>query len=253
RGAIPLKVAKMKSLLTFLLPYVGKHWLRIGILGIFFILINQKQIDLSIQLGKPSVVPPRTAPVQPAKQAAPETEQQVYTELTPKQQSGWVERLNVFGNGTDTKVLQRHLSATDPTIIQAFIRRFSQVAKTEQQKYGIPASIILANALLHAQSGEAPLAKQGNNFFALDCSEDWLGERTSYQGGCYRKYQNAWTSFRDHSLYVTSGKYSTLPQLGSSHYQAWAQALEELDYANTEELAEQLLQVIDEWQLFQYD
>ena len=46
-----------------------------------------------------------------------------------------------------------------------FIKRFAHGAITEQKKYGIPASITMANALLNSWAGQAPWAKEGNNIF----------------------------------------------------------------------------------------
>lgn len=243
----------MKTVVTYLLPFVGKHWLRIGIVGIFLFLLNQKQIDLSIQLGRPSVIPTRNAPAQPAMEAVENDERQVFTEVKQAPKKSWMSQLNVFSAPEQAPELRQRLEQLPTGDVQAYIKRFVSVAKTEQEKYGVPVSIILANGLLQSQAGQREMTTKGNNYFALDCSSDWVGATLKDEGNCYRSYQNAWTSFRDYSLFVTTGHYANLPQLGSSNYRDWAIALEDMGYAGTPDLAKQLLHVIDTWQLFQYD
>lgn len=243
----------MKTVVNYLLPFVGKHWLRIGIIGIFLFLINQKQIDLSIQLGKPSVVPARTVPAAPAGEIVNREERQVFTEAKQEPQKSWISQLNVFSAPEQAPELRQRLNALNGSDVQAYIKRFAPVAKTEQEKYGIPVSIILANGLLQSQAGQQTMATKGNNYFALDCSSDWVGQTIKDGGNCYRSYQNAWTSFRDHSLFVTTGHYANLPRLGNTNYRDWAIALEDMGYAGTPDLAKQLLFVMNTWQLFQYD
>lgn len=242
----------MKTILTLLLPFIGRHWLRIGIIGILLLLLNKKQIDLSIQLGRPSTNPPieRERSVQPVHE---KVETPVLTERATEDDEPWVSQLNVFGGGDHELTLIDRLKQRGEDDIRGFILRFSEVAKTEQEKYGIPASIILANGLLHSEAGGRDISQRGHNFFGLDCSRDWVGPTTEVADGCYRAYQNAWTSFRDHSLYLTSGRYTNLPEIGKSDYRRWAMALEELNYGTTDQLAKQLLTIIDEWQLFQFD
>lgn len=244
----------MKAVFTYLLPFVGKHWIRIGIIGVFLFLLNQKQIDLSIQLGRPSTTPIQTTPAQPVQERVAEQEPPVFTEAAQAPKKSWISQLNVFSSSpAGAPSLRQQLEELPGAEVQAYIQRFRPVAQTEQKKYGIPVSITLANGLLHSQAGQREMTVKGNNFFALDCSSDWVGATQREHGRCYRNYQNAWTSFRDHSLFVTTGHYANLPQLGKTNYRDWAIALEDMGYAGTPDLAEQLLFVIDKWQLFQYD
>ena len=60
-------------------------------------------------------------------------------------------------------------------------------------------------------------------------------------------------SFRDHSLYVTTGEYADLRRLGSTNYRAWAKALEDARFAREDNLEGQLIELIERYQLFQYD
>jgi flagellum-specific peptidoglycan hydrolase FlgJ len=80
----------------------------------------------------------------------------------------------------------------------SYIEKFAPVAVLHQQKYGIPASITLAQALLESQAGQSGLTARSNNHFGIKCS-DWAGEVVYYDDDerqeCFRKYQTAVESF----------------------------------------------------------
>lgn len=249
----------MKAVVESLLALVVRHWLRIGVLLILFFVISKKQINLNIQLGKPAVPlhhnrPLLTSPSAGEKSIVPMEKPTVLTDdaKVATQSSGWLQQMNIF-NSSGYPELSLSLQEVSEQQIKAFINRFYGVARTEQQKFGVPASITLANALLHSTAGSFVGSHESNNLFRLSCTDDWLGPKLTVEGACYRRYDNAWTSFRDHSLYVTTGNYGVLNQLGSKDYRGWADGLEALAFNDTQNLSQQLLTLIDEWQLFQYD
>lgn len=144
-------------------------------------------------------------------------------------------------------------ASIDPEVIQSFINRFTPVAKAEQSKYGIPASVILANGILHSQAGQTGVTRRGNNYFGLTCSPQWKGGTTSQDGICYRTYESAWFSFRDHSLYLTSGRFSRLASLSPRDYSSWAKALEELQFSGYQNLSQSLIFIIRKFDLARLD
>lgn len=238
----------MNISLPQVLAFVVRHWLRILIVGFLLFLSNKKQIDISLQLGQPSAAPARNQPPRL-------TNEQEKVDLSKQEVSvkkSWTDRLHILGGGQSTSAYQQLQKLPDEQIA-AFLERFSDLAKEEQQKYGIPASITLANGLLHSQAGNHPAAVEANNFFNLAVTTDWLGAHKTIGGQAYRTYQNAWTSFRDHSLFITTGSYTHLVKIGKTDYQRWAAALEKQGFGSEKDLAKQLLQVIDEWQLFRLD
>ncbi len=68
-----------------------------------------------------------------------------------------------------------HLQASPPTRTAkekkqlAYVRRFAKVARAEMQRYGIPASIKLAQGLIESNAGESPLARRNHNHFGIKC------------------------------------------------------------------------------------
>jgi len=243
------------------MSFVGRHWLRLLIIGVALFLLSDKQVNFNLRLGAPppakTVAPggnPAVTPASPANHDKP-----VLTDADPvshpmakaPEKAGFLERFNLFGSGEPSAY--DRLTRREEQVIAAFIRRFSNVAQAEQDKFGIPASVTLASALLHGQAGDAPAAKTYLNYFALGCEVDWSGPTGRVNGQCVRAYENAWTSFRDHSLYVTSGKFAAMTQFSETDYRRWAAGLEELSFNGTDDLAEQLLRTIDRYQLFRFD
>ena len=136
---------------------------------------------------------------------------------------------------------------------EAFINRFKKVALDEQAKFGIPASVIMGNALLISRIGHSEAVIKGNNFFGLICTPDWQGDSGTYGGKCYRHYDTAWMSFRDHSLYLTTGKFTPLRNLKGKPYPDWAAEMEKTGFAPEPDFARTLIQVIEAYQLNQLD
>jgi flagellum-specific peptidoglycan hydrolase FlgJ len=126
------------------------------------------------------------------------------------------------------------------------------------KKYGIPASIILGQAILESGAGTAILSEQANNHFGIKCHKDWLGESVKYDDDaiaeCFRKYFNASDSFRDHALFLTAGsRYSSLFKLEKTDYKAWAKGLKAAGYATDAQYPTKLIGIIERFQLYKYD
>ena len=71
---------------------------------------------------------------------------------------------------------------------QQYFDQYKDLAIEEMLRYGIPASITLAQGAFESRAGLSPLATQGNNHFGIKC-HGWAG-RTMNQddddiGECY--------------------------------------------------------------------
>ncbi|MBC6994455.1 glucosaminidase domain-containing protein [Neolewinella lacunae] len=239
----------MTHVLSRLLSFAGRHWLRLLIVGCALVLFSRKQVNFNIRLGAPA--PAEMSLPSPEASAGPQL--QLSEDVAAAEKKGLFSRFNLFRTGSDEPTLYDHLNRLNEAEVTAFIRRFSNVAQAEQEKFGIPASITLANGLLHTRAGTNNVAQSANNFFALPCGADWPGTSVRANGKCIRTYESAWTSFRDHSLYLTSGNFAALTQFNKTDYRRWAAGMEELGFNDTEDLAAQLLRTIDRYQLFQFD
>ncbi len=247
----------MTAVFSRLLSFTGRHWLRLLIIGAALLMLSRKQVNFNVRLGAPApaVAPagqPEGVPVAPANLERPVLTEAAPAPVVAQEKAGFLERFNLFGGSSGPSYYDQ-LARQEEQVIAAFIRRFSNVAKTEQEKFGIPASIVLAKGLLLSRAGQSPAARQQHNFFNLPCGKDWPGPTGEVAGKCLREYENAWTSFRDYSLYITSGKYKALTQFHETDYRRWAAGLDELEFGDATELGEQLIRTIDKYQLFQFD
>ena len=139
-----------------------------------------------------------------------------------------------------------------------YIENYKGVAQANMEKYGIPASIILGQALLESGSGTGTLSVQANNHFGIKCHKDWLGQTVKYDDDavdeCFRKYYNASDSFRDHALFLTNRpRYAPLFKLNKTDYKAWAKGLKAAGYATDTLYPTKLIALIERYQLYKYD
>ncbi len=135
-----------------------------------------------------------------------------------------------------------------------FLQRFGRVAAGEQQKFGIPASVILACAYVNSFSGQRDWAHQYHNYFALGCTSDWEGASEQVGGVCVRKYEKAWDSFRDFSKYLSSRKdFAALRQSCADDWKAWAKALGAKKISDVSDFETELLRVIETYRLYELD
>ncbi len=142
---------------------------------------------------------------------------------------------------------------------QSFIDKYAAVAITEMKFSGIPASITLAQAILESSWGRGSVAEDGNNYFCIKCFNGWDGPTIKAKDdepglSCFRKYQSAWQSFRDHSNFLKEGKrYQPLFDLEKTDFRAWANGLREYGYATDNEYGSKLIALIEDHGLWIYD
>lgn len=133
----------------------------------------------------------------------------------------------------EAKIAQEDSRISDAKA-EAFLKRFAQVALSEKKKFGAPASVILACAYANSKAGSQEAATSANNFFALPCTDDWEGETQSIDGKCMRKYESAWASFRDFSIFLSSQEwFGSLKKSAGKDWKAWTEKLGEENIADT--------------------
>ena len=138
-----------------------------------------------------------------------------------------------------------------------YIRQYKSFAIAEQKKYGIPASITLAQGLLESGAGKSSLATTANNHFGIKC-RDWKGA-TVYKDDdekneCFRKYSSAKQSYEDHSTFLATGsRYASLFALKSTDYKGWAKGLQAAGYATEKTYASDLIGIIELYELNKLD
>ncbi len=141
--------------------------------------------------------------------------------------------------------------------VKQYIFEFSGIAKDEMKTYGIPASITLAQGILESGAGHGELTQKAKNHFGIKC-HDWKGDQVYHDDDrsqeCFRKYDNASDSFRDHSLFLKDRKrYSKLFTFNQKDYKSWARGLREAGYATDKKYPQKLISIIERYHLYEYD
>lgn len=139
-----------------------------------------------------------------------------------------------------------------------YIDRFKKIAVTEMHKYGIPASIKMAQGLHESNNGKSKLAKNANNHFGVKCVSTKCEE-----GHCirytddshkdfFRKYKTSWHSWRAHSKFLQKKRYKGLQGFGKD-YKKWAYGLKKAGYATDPNYPQKIIKIIEQNNLQKLD
>ena len=242
------------------LPFLSKHWLKIAVVGFLAFVALRKDLSFQINMKAAGGTTPQQVP-----SAAAGSEQQANTprealtervnsqSLASKEQQMDSNPWKALFGGKKSYPAVEQLKAIPADEVDAFLKRFSHVAMSEQKKFGIPSSITLAEGLLLSQAGFSDASRQANNYFGIPCTKDWRGQTYEQAGKCHRHYENAWTSFRDHSFYITTGSNASLQSLKGKSPKDWAKALNKAAVFGQKDWDEQLLKTISLYDLEAYD
>lgn len=140
--------------------------------------------------------------------------------------------------------------------ILSYIAQYKQVALEQERRYGIPASITLAQGILESGAGKSMLTRNANNHFGVKAYGGWTGPiylawDDERQKSRFRKYSSAMDSFRDHALFLKNNiRYRNLFTNSVYDYRAWAIGLQKAGYATAGNYAKALIGFIDAYKLY---
>lgn len=139
-----------------------------------------------------------------------------------------------------------------------YIKKYRDLAVQEMKRYHIPASITLAQGLLESGAGQSALARKSNNHFGIKCGSDWDGKTARHdddaRNECFRAYKHPKESYEDHSKFLAGRpRYASLFKLKITDYKGWARGLKKAGYATNPRYAQQLIDIIELYDLHQYD
>lgn len=139
-----------------------------------------------------------------------------------------------------------------------YIDRYKNVAIQQMATTDIPASITLAQAILHTSVGTNVLATQANNHFSLLCNDAWEGEALyrfkDNSPACYKAFTSPAESFLEHTTWLSNNpKFENLFYIEPTNYKRWARGLEALEYSTAPKYADQVIQIIELYELYELD
>ena len=137
-----------------------------------------------------------------------------------------------------------------------YINKYKDIALDQEKKYGVPATITLAQGILESGAGKSGLTRNANNHFGIKAFGGWTGP--IYQAwddepnkSRFRVYSTAAESFRDHSLFLkNNSRYRSLFSKSVYDYRGWAIGLQKAGYATAQTYAAALIGFIDSYRLY---
>ena len=236
--------------------YIREHWFKIILAGLVIFVFLKKDFSFNFNLNSPTELNQKEILPEGKKVKVSTTAKGEITQKVSPKSSGILEKFgfaSLFSSGSSKKKNKLDLGHIDETTKIAYLKRFGHVAVSERKKFGIPASIILANGLIHSQAGQSEAAKESNSHFGIICSRNWAGAEGHHNGKCYRAYESAWMSFRNHSEYLTTDKFESLKSNNSKDYKAWAKGLEKNGFSEYDNYSKHLIDIIEKYQLQELD
>lgn len=154
-------------------------------------------------------------------------------------------------------VLVLKAGAQNTVDIINYISTYKDIAMSEMQRSGIPASIILAQGIHETEAGTSELVRKSNNHFGIKCKDTWTGSVVYHdddeRGECFRSYQSPADSYKDHSDFLrASSRYAFLFKIDPTDYSSWAYGLKKAGYATNVKYPQILIRLIDDYNLQQY-
>ena len=133
---------------------------------------------------------------------------------------------------------------------EEYIDKYKAIAVAHMERYGIPASITMAQGILESDCGNSRLSIMSNNHFGIKCKRNWTGDKVYYdddaKGECFRSYPSVEASYRDHAEFLDSQpRYDSLFAYSSDDYKSWARGLKAAGYATAPDYAQRLTRSIE--------
>lgn len=141
---------------------------------------------------------------------------------------------------------------------EEYVEKYKAIAIAHMERYGIPASITMAQGILESDSGNSRLSLTSNNHFGIKCKKSWTGDKVYYdddaKGECFRAYPSVEASYEDHADFLDqSPRYDSLFAYPADDYRSWARGLKACGYATAPDYAERLVKIIESMKLYLLD
>lgn len=152
------------------------------------------------------------------------------------------------------------VQAYEPVSCADFLSQYAAMAMNHQRRYGIPASVTLAQMALESSWGTSDLARSGNNFFGIKCSRKWLADGKPYskhddekKNEKFCNYSTVEESMEHHSRILVSDRYKKYCPYSSTDYHRWLRGLIKAGYATASDYVASCESIIKKYKLYRYD
>lgn len=142
-----------------------------------------------------------------------------------------------------------------------YAEKYAEFAMEQMRKYGIPASVTLAQGILESSNGQSRMALNENNHFGIKATPGWIAQGGKY--GIYTddkpnekfcSYDSVGDSYEHHSKFLVENKrYAECFDLSPDDYKGWTEGLAKAGYASGGNYAQSLQKIIEANGLQKYD
>ena len=144
---------------------------------------------------------------------------------------------------------------------QEYVEQYAEYAMEQMRRYGIPASVTLAQGICESASGQSELSRKGNNHFGIKATSGWVQNGGKYlvytddrPNEKFCQYASVGDSYEHHSQFLKGNKrYSSLFKLSPEDYKGWTNGLQNSGYASNKKYASSLQSIIEKNNLQKYD
>lgn len=143
--------------------------------------------------------------------------------------------------------------------VEEYCKKYGEEARRQMKKYGVPASITLAQGILESAYGSSYLAIEANNHFGIKAySRGWKGPVVRCDDDAkdepFCKFKSVEEGYEYHSTFLRdNSRYNSLFALDVTDYENWAHGLKRCGYATNPKYGTLLIDLIEKNHLDAYD
>lgn len=139
---------------------------------------------------------------------------------------------------------------------QQYIDQYAVYAMEQMRRYGIPASVTLAQGIIESANGKSTLAETANNHFGVKGTFNgaYVVANDDKPNEKFKKYDNVGQSYEDHSKVLMASRYQKyVSSLSPDDYKGWAAGIKKGGYATDSNYVSTIVGVIEGNNLQKYD
>lgn len=155
----------------------------------------------------------------------------------------------------------------DTSSKQAYLKSVAPLAQASMKKYGVPASVAIAQSIQESSWGKSSLSLEGNAYFGIKCSS-----QSQYSNGCvtkqtwevvngkkividakFRRYPKPENSFLDHGLFLKSKDRYAAAFKYTKQPKQFIREVHKAGYATDPNYTNAITKLMDQYNLYQYD
>lgn len=139
---------------------------------------------------------------------------------------------------------------------QQYIDQYAEYAMEQMRRYGIPASVTLAQGIIESANGKSTLAETANNHFGVKGTFNgaYVVANDDKPNEKFKKYDNVGQSYEDHSKVLMATRYQKyVSSLSPDDYKGWATGIKKGGYATDSNYVSTIVGVIEGNNLQKYD